>query len=317
MVIKTLSQQFFNIFLLWISNKWKPLFIFSKNSFKEMFSFGYKLTLSGLIDTTYKNIYYNIYYLIIGKFLSTAELGYYTRAEQFQNLPSSNLTMVIQRITFPALSIIQNDIEKLKISYKKLIKNTSFLSFVIMISLATMAKPIIMILIGAKWLPAVPYLQLLCFVGMPYPLHALNLNILNVKGRSDLLLKIEIIKKTIATPVIIIGIFYGIKMMIIVMILTSIIALFINSYYSAKLINYPVQEQLKDILSQLLFSLLLGITTIIPSQILKTNIYVIFSLQVLLLLVIFYILINLLKPEPFFEIKKIIKEELIKLKIIK
>ena len=156
-----------------------------------MFQFGFRLMLSGLLDTSFKNIYY----LVIGKYFSAAELGYYTRAQLFSNLPSSNITGIIQRVSYPVLSSIQDDSEKLKQGYRKIIKSTMFISFVLMISMAAVSKSMILVLVGQKWLPSVIYLQLLCFVGMLYPLHALNLNILTVKGRSDLFLKLEILKK--------------------------------------------------------------------------------------------------------------------------
>lgn len=186
--------------------------------------------MSGIINT----IYQNIYKLIIGKFFSAEDLGFYERADQFKRLPSQNLTTVIQRVTFPVLSTIQDDFTKLKQTYRRLIRSTMLISFTIMLGLAAVARPFILTLIGEKWLPSVVYLQLLCFVGMFYPLSAINLNMLNVQGRSDLFLKLEIIKKILAIPIILIGIFIGIKAMIIGMIFNSFIAFFLNSYYSGK-----------------------------------------------------------------------------------
>jgi len=238
-----LNQLFITIFL-WIFNRWLPTLEFSKQSFKEMFSFGSKLLASGLIDTTYQNIYY----LIIGKFFSATELGYYTRADQFSKLPSRNITSSTDRVTYPVLSQLQNEPSKLKTGYKKIIKSLMLINFSVMLGMAAIARPMVLTLIGEKWLPSVPYLQLLCVVSMMYPLHSLNLNILKVKGRSDLFLRLEIIKKTLAIPVILIGIFIGIKAMIIGMIFNSFFAYFINSYYSSKLIDYSMSEQIKDIL---------------------------------------------------------------------
>src|SRR5690606_16555947 len=119
------------------------------------------------------------------------ELGYYTRADQFRNLPSQNITSVIQRVSYPVLTSIQNDELQLKAVYKKLIRSTMLITFVLMLGMAAVAEPFVITLIGDKWQPSVIYLQLLCLVGMFYPLHALNLNMLNVKGRSDLFLKLE------------------------------------------------------------------------------------------------------------------------------
>ena len=158
---------------------------------RQLFGFGIKLLVAGLIDT----IYQNIYKLIIGRYFSASELGYYSRAEQFQNLPSKNLNLTTQRVTYPVLANLTKDESKLKACYKKLVKLLFFITSVTMLLMIINAKEIIIILVGQKWAPAVPYLQILCISGALYPLHSLNLSILNVKGRSDLFLKLEIIKK--------------------------------------------------------------------------------------------------------------------------
>jgi len=234
LVWQQLSRQILNSLFLWIFCKWIPRWEFSIKSFKEMFGFGYKLLLSGLLDTLYKNIYY----VIIGRCYSPAQLGQYSRAEQFNMIFSSNLTSIVQRVSYPVLSSIQEEPERLREAYRQIIKTTMLVTFACMLGLAAVAKPLIIILIGEKWLPAVSFLQIICFSGMLYPLHAINLNILQVKGRSDLFLKLEIIKKTIAVFPILIGIFYGIEYMLWGSVLTSFIAYFLNSYYSADLIRY-------------------------------------------------------------------------------
>jgi len=251
LVALTLTRFGFNSFFLWVWTKWRPSFIFSGKSFKELFSFGNKLLISGLIDTAYRNIYY----LIIGKYFSAIELGYYTRADQFQALPSQQLTGVFGRVSYPILSTIQDDVNKLRNAYKQIIKSTMLITFVLMLGMVAVAKPMILTLVGEQWLPSVIYLQMLCFVGMFYPLHALNLNMLKVQGRSDLFLRLEIIKKVMAVPVIIIGIFYGIKIMILGMIINTLIAYFLNSYWSGKLIGYSSYEQIKDILPSFLLAI--------------------------------------------------------------
>jgi teichuronic acid exporter len=301
LVWKTISQNIFTILLLWFWNNWIPTFSFSIKSFKEMFGFGSKLLLSGLIDTIYKNGYY----FVIGKFFSANELGYYTRADQFSQLPSSNLTGVIQRVSYPVLSTIQNDPKRLKKAYQKLIKSTMFITFILMIGLAAIAKPLILTLIGEKWLPSVVYLQLLCFSGILYPLHALNLNILNVKGRSDLFLKLEIIKKILAVPIIIIGIFLGVREMIIGMILISFIAYFLNSFWSGKLVNYPVKEQIKDILPMFFLAIFMGVIISIPAYFLSLKSVYILLIQISLGALIIISISKLLKIEAYMEIRKI------------
>ncbi len=250
LVALTLSRFGFTSIFLWMWAKWKPNLIFSIESFKELFSFGSKLLISGLIDTAYRNVYY----LIIGKYFAAVELGYYTRADQFQALPSKQLTGIFGRVSYPILSTIQDDVKKLRTAYTQIIKITMFITFVLMLGMSAIAKPMIMTLIGEQWLPAVIYLQMLCFVGMFYPLHALNLNMLQIQGRSDLFLRLEIIKKVLSIPMIIIGILYGIKIMILGMMLHTIIAYFINSFWSGKFIGYSSFDQIKDIFPSFLLA---------------------------------------------------------------
>lgn len=251
LVVQRLSREAINSAFLWLWNRWKPLLVFSKKSFSELFGFGSKLLVSGLIDTIYRNVYL----LVIGKFFSAQDLGYYIRADQFQKLPSQNLNAIIARVSYPVLSSIQDDIPRLKANYQKLIRSTMFITFVLMLGMAAVAKPLIITLIGEKWSTSIIYLQMLSFVGMMYPLHALNLNMLQVQGRSDLFLKLEIIKKTLSVPIIIIGIFWGIKIMIAGMIFNTLIDSYLNCYWSGKIIGYSFKHQIKDILPAFIMAL--------------------------------------------------------------
>ena len=244
LVAQQLSRQLLNTLFLWIYCKWRPVWEFSMQSFSELFGFGSKLLLSGLLNTVFQEIYS----LVIGRCYTAAQLGQYTRANQFNQIFSTNLTTVIQRVSYPVLSSIQDEPERLREGYRKIIKSTMLVSFACMMGMAAVAKPMIVLLIGEKWLPAVGFLQIICFSGMMYPLHAINLNILQVKGRSDLFLRLEVIKKFIAVGPLVLGVLFSIEYMLWGSVLTSIIAFFLNSYYSADLINYPTKDQLKDIL---------------------------------------------------------------------
>ena len=240
--------------LLWIWGKWRPTWEYSWASFKELFGFGSKLLASGLIDT----IYNNIYPIIIGKKFSAADLGQYTRADGYANLPATTVTGVLGRVTFPLLCQIQNDDARLQSTYRQLIKLSAYVVFPIMIGLAALAKPLIIFIITAKWAECVPFLQILCFSLMWYPIHALNLNLLQVKGRSDLFLKLEIIKKILGVSVLIVAIPYGIMWMCIGKIITSIICLAINTYYTGKLINVGFFKQMGDLFPILILSISMG-----------------------------------------------------------
>lgn len=254
LVAQRLSRQALNTLFLWIWNRWRPLLVFSTQSFKELFGFGSKLLVSGLINTLYNNIYY----LIIGKYFSAQELGFYTRADEFKRMPSESIDGMISRVSYPVLATMQDNIPQLKANYKTLIRSTMFITFVLMMGMAAVAEPMIIALIGEKWRPSIIYLQMLSFVGMMYPLHSLNLNMLQVQGRSDLFLKLEIIKKVLAVPTIIIGVFWGIKMMIAGMMVNTLIAYYLNSYWSGPKIGYPMKEQIQDILPSFGLALLMA-----------------------------------------------------------
>lgn len=244
LVASTLSRSFVVLLLLWLWRDWRPSWVFSWASFKEMFAFGSRLLISGLINT----IYQNVYNLIIGKYFSAADLGYYTQAQTFRNLPSQHLTSVIQRVSYPVLATLQDDKQRLKATYRKLIQSTMLITFVLMLGMVAVAEPLMITLVGEQWRPSIGYLQLLCIVGMFYPLHAINLNMLQVQGRSDLFLRLEVIKKVLAVPVIVIGVFFGIKVMIIGMFVNTLISYYLNAYWSGKFIGYSMVQQIKDIL---------------------------------------------------------------------
>lgn len=310
LVAKTVSQEGVNSLLLWLWNRWRPMWTFSIKSFKELFSFGSKLLASGLIDTVYRNVYY----LIIGKYFSAAELGFYTRADAFKNLPAQNINGIMSRVTFPVLAQIQDDTVRLKATYKIMIKTVMFISFILMAGMAATAEPMVIALIGEQWRPSIIYLQLLTFVGVLYPLHSLNLNMLNVLGRSDLFLKLEIIKKLVAIPTIIIGIIWGIKVMILGMWVNTLIAYYLNSYYSGKFINYSIKEQVLDILPSFFLALGMGTIVFFAGEFIETSYILKFIFQIIIGAIITLLASEILKPEPYVYIKEIVVDKIKTLK---
>ena len=308
LVALSLVRYSISSFLLWYWSVWKPILCFSLNSFKELFSFGSKLLISGLIDTIYRNVYY----LVIGKYFSAAELGYYTRADQFQALPSSNLQGIIGRVSYPVLTTIQDDIPRLREAYKNLIRSTMLITFVLMLGLVGLARPMVLALIGEKWEPCVIYLQLLCFVGMFYPLHSLNLNLLQVKGRSDLFLRLEIIKKVLAVPIIIIGVIWGIKAMILGMMVNTLIAYYLNSYWSGRFIGYSFYAQIKDILPSFLLAILMS--SVVFAEGLLIGVPPLYSLIIQLLTgaLLTFGLCEVFHFKDYLYIKEIVKEKVFK-----
>ncbi len=295
-----ISRQALNTVLLWFFNRWLPKLQFSVKSFKELFSFGWKLLVSGLIDTIWKEIYQ----VVIGRFYSPATLGQYERARQFNMIFSSNLTAIIQRVSYPVLSSIQDDNDRMKQAYKKIIKVTMYISFICMLGLAAISKSMIMVLIGEQWLPSVEFLQIICFSGTMYPLHAINLNMLQVQGRSDLFLKLEIIKKIVAVGPILLGIFIGVKWMLVGSIFTGFFAYYLNSYYSGKKLNYPIIEQVQDILPSFGIAISMAAILYLMSYINIAPI-ILLPIQIISGVVIVLLLSIAFKSEEFYELKSI------------
>ncbi|MBT3384105.1 MAG: lipopolysaccharide biosynthesis protein [Prolixibacteraceae bacterium] len=273
LVFQQLASTIVSTGLLWYFIGWKPVWVFSINSFKDLFGFGSKLMLSGLLDTIYKNIYQ----VVIGKMFTSADLGFFTRAKGLAQLPSSNVTNIIQRVTFPVLSEMQNDTKRLGNNYRKLLKMSAFVIFPMMMLLCALGEPLIKILLTDKWLPAVPFMQVLCFSHMLYPIHSLNLNLLQVKGRSDLFLRLEIIKKVLITIVLFVSAPFGVLVMCYGTILTSIFSLIINTYYTGKIIQIGFFSQVKDMLPVMILSFATGFVAYLPAFFVKQSYFQLIS----------------------------------------
>lgn len=266
LVVRTLALSLIQSVLLSLSKKWLPSPAFSGTSFKRLFGFGWKLLISSLINT----IYMNIYFLIIGKYYSAGQLGYYTNASKFSDAASQTMTAAIQRVTYPVLSSIQDENARLKQGYKKVMKLTAFVIFPVMVGLGAVGEPLIYLIFGKQWMPMTIYFQFLCIAGMLYPIHALNLNILQVKGRSDLFLYLEIIKIIISAFFIFIVFWLnlGIIGLVGVIVLDNYLGLLINTYFSAKEIAYSMKEQLNDLFPIYLISMVMGVTVYLVGELL-------------------------------------------------
>lgn len=244
LVFQQVVTYFIRTILLWSITSWIPRSGWSKESFRYLWGYGSKMLASGLLNETFKNLSP----LIIGKFYTSADLGNYTRALHYSNLPSKNVTSVLQRVTFPVLASIQNDNERLCRNYRKIIRMSAFMIFPLMMFLAGLSKPLIILMLTDKWLGCVVYLEILCFTQMWYPIHAINLNLLQVKGRSDLFFKLEVIKKIIGLIAMGISLPLGVLYFVISGIVTSILSLFVNTYYTGKLYDLTFLKQMYDVL---------------------------------------------------------------------
>lgn len=253
LVIQSLTASIIFSIMLWSTTEWYPHLHFSKKSFKDLFDYGSKLLISNLINT----IYGQIYPIVIGKLFSAATLGNFSRARHWGNLGSKNITGILRNVTFPVLAKVQDDDKLLANIYRRMIRTSCFIIFPIMIGMSAVAKPLTFVTIGEKWDFSASLLQIICFAMMWYPIHALNLNLLQVKGRSDLFLNLEIIKKIMGICILCISVPLGIVAMCYFSILSSIISLVINTYYTGKLINVGFLKQMRDIAPTLILSMVM------------------------------------------------------------
>lgn len=308
LVGQMLINKFFIAALMWIFNKWKPDLVFSFNSFKSLFSFSSKLLISSLLNT-FNN---NLLYFVIGRFYSTVELGYYTRANQFKSIGSEQLSGVINRVTFPILSSIQNDTKQLKQKYRILIRSIAFLSFHLMIGIAAVSESLIVVLIGEKWLPSAVFLQLLCFSGMIFPINYLNLNLIQVKGKANKYMYSEILKFLLTLPILIFGIYTNIYFMIVGISVISFVMYFINSRWSGKDISYSFKYQLNDILPSLISSLFMGFIIFILGRALNLNDIIKLVIQIFSGFSIVIFTSEIFKLNDYFYLKSLIINKIIK-----
>ncbi len=311
LAIQVISNSCLKCVLYWITNPWRPMLIFSMQSLKNLFGYGSKLLLSGLLDTTYQNLQS----LIIGKVFNSKDLGYYTQAQRLQDAPGLTISSIVTQVTFPVFSTLQDDNEKMKIGVKKSLKALVFINFPLMVLLAVIAKPLIVLLFTDKWIPSILYFQLLCAAGMLFVLHTTTLSILKAKGRSDIFLKLEILKKTAGVALIVIGIIsYGIIGMIIGMIVSSYVSYFLNGFYSGRIINYKLKDQLKDIFPYFIISIVVGIIVFFAFQHIILNNLLLVIIQTVGYALIYLLIARIFNFEPYHDYRQIINDLILRKK---
>ena len=267
LILPNFVSLLIRLVLFWRCLRWFPKWTFSWIIYKEYFSYGSKMLLTTLIRTVYDNIYP----IFIGRYYFSMRLGYYDKAAGYANLPTSVVGTAIYRVTFPVLSKIQDDDENLRLIYRKMIRVSAFVVFPIAMLIAVLARPLVIVLMTEKWEPCIIYLQILCFASMWNPLHLLNLNLLMVKGRSELFLRIEIVKRILGVIILCVTIPMGLIVMCYGQVLTAIICLVINTYYTGKLIDVGFIKQIRDIVPTMLYTLTMGgvvwlVLLLIPSM---------------------------------------------------
>lgn len=255
LVVKFILTALLETILLWIIVGWKPTWVFSRDSFNRLFGFGWKFFVTIFLD----KLFQHIFKIMIGRLFATAILGYYYLAESLRKMVTSSIFHTIHRVTYPVLAKLQNDLIRLKKWYRRILKLCIFVIAPASVLMIVLSSQIIETLYGVKWVEASPMLQLLCLAGLPVIFNTINLNMLLVLGRSDLGLKLELVKKSITIIALIIGIQFGIYGLLMAEVVTSYIALFISSYYSKKFLKYSILEQILDVLYTIIFSLIMGL----------------------------------------------------------
>ena len=299
LVGQKLSNMLLYSVCLWVLNRWWPNFSFSRESFRYMWGFGWKMMVSGLLDHTWNQLYQ----VVVGKCYSPATLGQYTRSREYANIFSSNFQAIIGRVTYPVLAEVQDNQERMVSAYRRIIKVTMFVTAVCMFSLGAVAEPFIYCLIGPKWHQAATFLPLICISMSMYPLHAINLSMLKVQGRSDIFLYLEIIKKIISIGPLCLGIFVDIYWMLVGSIITGIIAYFLNSYYTGKKLGYSSWMQIKDVAPSYGLAFVIALSVYFFKYLPASN-WIILPIQILIGAVMFFFICNRVKLQEYQELRE-------------
>jgi O-antigen/teichoic acid export membrane protein len=306
LVWRTIINQAVRSAILWYRKKWWPGFFLGKRILKDHFAFGSNILIISIVAALYKN-FYN---LIIGKNYSDKVLGYYTNADQYSLMPSSTISNITNKVSYPVLSGMQDDDARLRSGIQKLVTIVMYISFTVMFGLAALAKPLFVLVLGEKWLPSVILFQALCIAYAISPMHVINQNIMKIKGRSDLFLKTEIIKYLVFTPLLIFGALYGMTVLILGIIVFYWSGFVINGLYSKRLLDYSFTSQAADFLPAMTLALLpaaavwsLGFFTSLGTVTLLAVQVVAYPSLIILLSVIFRI-------PAFFELIGILKDRL-------
>lgn len=307
LVGQQISKSLLYTIVLWSLVHWWPKMSFSKDSFHYMWGFGWKLMVSGLLN----NIWNQMYQVVVGKFYSPATLGQYTRSKEYAGIFSQNFTVIIQRVSYPALAEVQDDAERMVQAYRKVIKISMFITIVSLILLGAISEPLIYCLIGPQWGEAASYLPLICLSMVLYPLHSINLNMLQIQGRSDIFLYLEIIKKIIGVVPLLLGIFVNIYYMLWGVVITGVIAFFLNSYYTGKKLNYSSWMQLKDIFGSFAVSFIIAVI-IYFFKYLPFSYWVILPMQLAVGGLLLILICEKTKKEEYIELKAIAKSIFLK-----
>lgn len=276
LAVQSISRGIFRSVLLWVFQSWRPGWVFSMDSLRSMFPYGSKLLCATLVASVFDNLYF----IVIGKAFSLQDLGFYSRAKGLQQIPVASIAHSVGRVTFPVFSSVQDDKPRMKRGVRKSLMILAFINFPMMVGLAVVAEPLVIVLFTDKWLAAVPYLQLMCFVGALHPLHGVNVNVLKAQGRADLNLKINVLKNGLKLVFLLITLPWGIEAILWGQIVLSGLCYFVNTHYTSILIKYPIGEQVRDLIPAFIVSVVMGGGVYALQYLSIPNVYMMLATQV-------------------------------------
>ena len=302
LVALQLSNFAVNTLILWFTVNWRPKMMFSALRLRKLLSFGWKLLAASFLDT----LYLQIYSLVIGRRYPKEELGQFDKGRNWPDQITTSINASLDSVLLPVLSAEQDNVHTLREMTRRAIKTSSFIMMPMMAGLAACATPLVRLLLKEQWLPCVPYMQIFCAIYAFYPLHTANLNAIKAMGRSDIFLKLEVVKKILETSVLLITLRYGVLAMALGQLFCDILAQLINAWPNKKLLNYPYWTQLKDLMPCLLLSLAMA-GCVLAVQLLGLHDLLTLVIQILLGVVIYVLGAKLLKLDSFDYILNMVK----------
>lgn len=312
LVVSALVNQLMSAVLVWRLSSWRPSLVFDKKSFKELFGFGGMMMLTSLVDKTYANLQG----LLIGKWYSADELGYYTQAAKLETVPTSTLSYIVTNASFPVFAKLKDDNGKLLYGFRKNIKAITYLNFPLCMLLLVIAKPLIELLYGAKWDASIPYFQLLCLAGMFNTMCALNGNIVKSMGKGKLYLNINIVQRVVGLLLMIVGISFSVKGLLAAVVLSQLINYLIYSMAVGKLLNYGMWQQFKDVFQSLLMSIFVGVVVFLVGHYLSWNPFLVMVIQILIYIGLFLGVSKIIKSEGYVTYREVIQQYILHQKIV-
>lgn len=303
LVIQSISYSLTQAVSLWVLSKWRPIGHFSLNSLKTMFSFGSRLLIAGLLETVFKNLYQTF----IGRAYSPSDVGYYSRASTMESAASQATSMAVGQVIFSAFSPYQDNNKALKKVHSKTIRMSMFLLMPVMIGLIAIAEPLFLFLLTDKWAESIPYFQLLCIIGILFPIVVQNYNLLRIKGRTDLHLRLEIFKYIIAVTAIALTYRHGIFALIYGQITVAFISHFVVSYFVGRLVNYTLIDQMKAIFPHAVTSILMGIIVYLAGKLPIESNFLTFTIQIIIGITFYFIINKIIRSQELEETLAILK----------